>query len=203
MGGVQLQSQAMVIRVFTCGGKNYLEGYTLKSLFGSSAVLGSLDDYYEINDSAITEAMQQYERRSPGISLEKEYVNISREELDEHLYGREETVIEGNHVESDLDKAYNLKLKAMKDLREEFKNRFFIDEVIRMVENSKTHDFFEINSKLTKFMKDNAEAARSNPKFTDDLEDFLTFFMLFLEAQNNLDDELSSTETVGSSSFGM
>ncbi len=200
MGGVQLQSQAMVIRVFTCGGKNYLEGYTLKSLFGSSAVLGSLDDYYEINDSAITEAMQQYERRSPGISLEKEYVNISREELDEHLYGREETVIEGNHVENDLDKAYNLKLKAMKDLKEEFKNRFFIDKAISMVENSKTHDFFEINSMLTKFMKDNAEAARSNP---DNYEDFLTFLMLFLEAQNNLDDDLKSTETVGSSSFGM
>ena len=33
MGGVQLQSQAMLVRVFTCGGKNYLEGYTLKSLF--------------------------------------------------------------------------------------------------------------------------------------------------------------------------
>lgn len=203
MGGVQLQSQAMVIRVFTCRGKKYLEGYTLKSLFGSSAVLGSLDDYYEINDSAITEAMQQYERRSPGISLEKEYVNISREKLDEHLYGREETVIEGNHVESDLDKAYDRKLKAMKDLKEEFENTYFIDEVIRMVENSKTHDFLVINGKLTKFIKDNAEAARSNPEYTDDLEDFLTFFMLFLEAQNNLDDELSSTETVGSSSFGM
>ena len=186
MGGVQLQSQAMVVRVFTCGGKNYLEGYTLKSLFGSAAVLGSLDDYYEINDSDITKAMQQYERRNPGISLEKDYVNISREELDEHLYG--------------LDKAYNLKLEAMKDLQKEFKNTYFIDEAIRMVENSKTHDFLKIIGKLTEFIKDNAAERRSR---LEDYEDFLTFLTLFVDAQNKIDDELSSTETVGSSSFGM
>ena len=197
MGGVQLQSQAMFVRVFTCGGKNYLEGYTLKGLFGSSAVLGSLDDYYEINDSAITKAMQQYERRNPGISLEKDYVNISREELDEHLYGREEPVIEGK---SDLDKAYDLKLEAMKDLSEEFENRYFIDKAISMVKDSDTHDFLKIIGKLTEFIKDNADERRSRPK---DDEDLLTFLILFVDAQNKIDDELSSTETVGSSSFGM
>ena len=62
MGGVQLQSQAMLVRVFTCEGKNYLEGYTLKGLRGSSAVLGSLDDYYEINDSDITMETEYYDR---------------------------------------------------------------------------------------------------------------------------------------------
>lgn len=190
MGGVQLQSQAMLVRVFTCEGKNYLEGYTLKSLFGPSKVLGSLDDYYEINDSDITKAMQQYERRNPGISLEKDYVNISREELDEHLYGREEP----------LDKAYDLKLEAMKDLQKEFKNTYFIDEAIRMVEKSKTHDFLEIIGKLTEFIKGNADERRSR---LEDYEDFLTFLTLFVDAQNKIDDELSSTETVGSSSFGM
>ena len=43
----------------------------------------------------------------------------------------------------------------------------------------------------------------SNPKFTDDFENLLGFFTNFLDAQNEIDNELRTTETVGSSSFGM
>lgn len=204
MGDMQLQAEVMYVRVLVCEGKTYMEGYPLRSLGLSSKILGELDDYYEITEAELDAAISQQEKYDPSVVLEKKYQDMSMEQLNRHLYGRKEPVVEEQSPKEkrfvESKESYQRKLEEMVSLRKGFENQRLINEAMIIALQEK--EFAVVNDRIFDFLKEQQAKSKKNPAMMREVEDLLEFFRKFLNSQKKINEEFNTYEEVEVSSFG-